>query len=625
MKQTGEIFTVKERLAWTPPERILPSQWSERYRVLPSSLSAEPGAWSNSRTPYLVGIMDAIADPHIEEIVLLKPTQVGFTEMIRNDIGWMIEVDPGPTLIVMPSEQSANDLVQERLIPFLNESERLRRHLSNKAWDTKLSAINLDSMSIYMGWSGSPSSLASRPIRYLFMDEIDKYVMFSGKEANPINLAKERTTTYKHRRKIILGSTPTTTDGNIWLQYQSCGDKRLFNVPCPLCNRFQTLKFNLDRLQCEQKDISHIENNPNSVWYVCEFCQGKIYERNKNGMLVKGRWLGDNQSIDATGNVVGETKRSKKVGFWINSLYSPWKTFAQMMVEYLRSKDNISSYMNFKNSWLAEPWEESVASRSTADVRKLVNNTLPVGICPSWTHYLVASADTQKNGFYYTIMAFGPEKKFQLVYCGVAGSFDELHARCLMEFPVEGSSPQCPTIITIDSGGTDNRPTEVYQFAQTDKRIFPVKGANMPLNPPFKFSNAAKSYNVPLYLLDTNYYKDVIDHALTNHKFLLGNAVTDEFINHLASEHRTRNVTQQGVKYIWKTKTQSISNHFLDCTVYALAANDILQSVYGPIPDEATILKGRQSLKQQAQQIQQQQNPVVKNGFNGIYNKPSKY
>ena len=45
--------------------------------------------------------------------------------------------------------------------------------------------------------ANSPSSLASRAIKYVFFDEVDKYPVFSGKEANPIKLATERTKTFR--------------------------------------------------------------------------------------------------------------------------------------------------------------------------------------------------------------------------------------------------------------------------------------------------------------------------------------------------------------------------------------------------------------------------------------------
>src|SRR5687767_7405371 len=95
-----------------PRERWTPSQWAERApRILPPSVSAEPGPWSNRRAPYLAGIMDAVAQPGVEEVVFLKAVQVGFSEATRNTLGYWIDLDPGPCLIVMPDEQSGKEMI----------------------------------------------------------------------------------------------------------------------------------------------------------------------------------------------------------------------------------------------------------------------------------------------------------------------------------------------------------------------------------------------------------------------------------------------------------------------------------------------------------------------------------
>ena len=53
-----------------PPEDMKVSEWAERYRMLDRQTSAEPGPWNNSRTPYLVEIMDEL---------LTKWEEMGYT------------------------------------------------------------------------------------------------------------------------------------------------------------------------------------------------------------------------------------------------------------------------------------------------------------------------------------------------------------------------------------------------------------------------------------------------------------------------------------------------------------------------------------------------------------------
>ena len=85
-----------------PPEDMAVSEWAEQYRVLSSLTSAEPGPWSNDRTPYLVGIMDEFLNPETEEIDFCKPTQCGGTEAELNMLGYIIQQDPSPVEVVYP-------------------------------------------------------------------------------------------------------------------------------------------------------------------------------------------------------------------------------------------------------------------------------------------------------------------------------------------------------------------------------------------------------------------------------------------------------------------------------------------------------------------------------------------
>ena len=66
-------------------------------------------------------------------------------------------------------------------------------------------------------------------------------------------------------------------------------------------------------------------------------------------MLRKGEWR----------TVKENTKFVRKVAFWMNTLYSPFVRFSEIVKEFLDSKDDPEKLQNFVNSWLAEPWEDT--------------------------------------------------------------------------------------------------------------------------------------------------------------------------------------------------------------------------------------------------------------------------
>ena len=552
-----------------------PSVWASTHRVLSASMSAEPGPWINARTPYLAGIMDALVEPHVEEIVCLKAAQVGFSEALRNVLGHMIDQDPGPCLMVMPSETAGKQLIEERIKPLLFETEQLKSHVSSRHDDTKLRAIKLDTMSVYIGWAGSPQALASRPIRYVMLDEVDKYPPWAGREADPISLAVKRTTTYGHRARIWIGSTPTTRDGPIWTRWESCGDQRYFHVPCPYCKTCQRLVWSqvkwpkLDMPRDKHADEVELRE---AAWYECEACGKEIHDKHKTKMLSNGKWVGSDQVIQGD-KIVGPRARTKRIGFHINSLYSPWVTFSRMAGEFIRSVGNPIAMMDFRNSRLAEPFEHRVSATNTTQIAEKVARGAEAGIVPDWYEGLYATADTQADRFYWIVRAWGYEYRSQMVAHGVAADFDEL-----MNATLESSYGDIqPTALLIDSGGS--RTNEVYEFAARDaQRIIPIRGSSHAMRKPWTLTRLDKTktgaeQGVGLRIVDTAFFKDMLARLIHDEdlsKWMPHGDATDDYIQQMASEHKILDPRKR--RELWVPVSGGAANHYWDCEVYQCAA-----------------------------------------------------
>ena len=194
-----------------PPEQLSVSEWAEQYRILDAKSAAMPGAWNNNITPYLVGVMDEFNNYETETIIFCKPTQVGGTEAAQNMIGYIVMQDPSPTMIVYPTETLAKSISENRLQPMLKATPEIRRRFDE---NSPLLELQFEGMYLTLAGSNSPSGLASKPIRFLIMDEVDKYPGASSREADPIKLAGERTKTF-HNKKIYITSTPTVRTGHI--------------------------------------------------------------------------------------------------------------------------------------------------------------------------------------------------------------------------------------------------------------------------------------------------------------------------------------------------------------------------------------------------------------------------
>ena len=109
-----------------PPEDLSVSEWADKYRMLDSKTSAMPGPWRNDKTPYLKDVMDELRNYETEEIIFCKCTQVGGTEALQNMIGYIIQQDPSPTMIVYPTDKLAESISENRLEPMILASKSLK-------------------------------------------------------------------------------------------------------------------------------------------------------------------------------------------------------------------------------------------------------------------------------------------------------------------------------------------------------------------------------------------------------------------------------------------------------------------------------------------------------------------
>ena len=227
----------------TPPPEMTISDWADANRRLSSEASAEPGRWRTSRAQYQRGIMEAISDARTQTVVIMSSAQVGKTEILNNAVGYHIDQDPAPIMVVMPTERDAETWSKDRFSPMARDTPCLAGKIADpKSRDgtNKILHKRFPGGHLTIVGANAPSGLASRPIRILLCDEVDRYPFSAGAEGDPVNLAKKRTVTFWNR-KIVLVSTPTIRGASrIETAYEE-SDQRQFRVPCPDCGTEQVL------------------------------------------------------------------------------------------------------------------------------------------------------------------------------------------------------------------------------------------------------------------------------------------------------------------------------------------------------------------------------------------------
>lgn len=567
-QRTRTLFMNVIRRTLKTPEKLTVSQWAEKYRILDES-SNFSGRWSNDVTPYLVGIMDAFNDPYVQEINFCKPTQVGGTEAMLNMLGWIIMSNPSPTMIVYPSDDLAKDTSNDRLKPSLTKTPEINeRFYPNSSKELNL---KFRGMKIYLRGSGSPGKLASKAIKYLFFDEIDKMDGASKKEASPYNLAKERTRTFTYSKKIYTCSTPTLKTNYVWQIHEEADEQRQFFVPCPHCGEYITFVFKQIKFPSEE-GMSNEERAEQAV-YVCQECGCLITDKDKIKMLRKGEWRDTKKTCEG---------KPRKVSFWLNALYSRFLTWKEIAMEFLDSKEDPEKLQNFVNSWLAEPWEDT-RLRTNADLVLEHQTQTKEFVVPNWAKMLTGGVDVQENCLYWTIRAWGDFLTSQNISHGQAFSFTELERIMNLEYRTEDGSPMVVSLALIDSGYNAD---SVYDFCvENSEWALPSKGSSNPMLSHYKMSTinkaGSKAYGMNLVLIDTGKYKDMIAGRMRkpsgSGSWMVYAGCDREYAEQVTAEHKVNVRTNNGkLKQEWVQKTTHADNHYLDCEVYAMAAADLM-------------------------------------------------
>lgn len=407
--------------------------------------------------------MDAILEPTVESVCIRKGTQLGGSEAIYNVLGYIIDQDPAPALVVYPTIELARSVSANRIQSMIEASPALRAKKPSDGDAFTLQEMRFPTMSLFLSGANSPASLASRPCRYVLLDEIDKFPAFAGNEADPISLAEERQKTFWNR-KTIKTSTPTTEEGPIMREESRCDEIREYHLPCPHCGGYQILDFHNVKWpqDLDREDPAYPIRVRDSAWYECQHCSGRIEDIHRSAILSAGKWIPRKPM-----------KHPKSVGFVISSLYSPWLRWGDVAEAFVRAKDYPEKLMNFKNSWLAEPWIQRLSASQDEATQQVIKCKAPTprGIVPDSAEALVIGCDVQQSGIWWRARAFSRDMTSWGIDEGIAGTWHDLEQILFEREWIKQNGDEIQVWrIGIDTGGGKeegalvSRTEETYEF-----------------------------------------------------------------------------------------------------------------------------------------------------------------
>lgn len=567
-----------EKDLWLPPPDLKISDWADANRIISSEASAEPGHWRTDRAYYQRAMMDAISDVACERVVMMTAAQIGKTEIILNTVGYYVDKEPSPILILNPTIEMAETFSKDRLAPMIRDTPCLSSRIADPKSRNSGNTLTHKSFiggHITMAGANSPASLASRPIRILLCDEVDRYPDSAGSEGDPLSLAMKRTQNFWNR-KIIWVSTPTLKGSSRIEKAFDLSTQEEFFIPCPNCEELVAYEWG----QIIYKD----KTEPVMKCPHCgkEFARGVWLRQQK-----KGVWRANNPA-------------SKIRGFHLNSFASPWASWVELCEQYEEAqKAGDEAVKVWHNTVLGLPYEFNTWAVEINELDKRREDygaELPDGVL-----CLTCGIDTQDNRLELEVVGWGLNYEswgieYEIIYGSPGGGelWNELDAFLSRTWKFKDGREMGISCACIDSGGhfTD----EVYKFCKPRKarRIFAIIGRGAYGLPSVSRPSTKNRAKTPLFTLGVSTLKGLLFTRLQAEKGAPGYCHFPEddaknysrlYFDGLMSENMTIKRVGGQDRPVWEKRGGHVRNEPLDCRVYAMGAFAIFN------PDLARLAK----------------------------------
>lgn len=594
MKTARELWQYISKNGLKPLPKTSVSNWADNHRMLSSGISAEPGKWKTSRAPYQKDIMNAFTEPGIHRVVVKSSSQIGKSDMMNNVIGRFAHLGPCAIMMIQPTIDMAQDYSKTRIAPMIRDT----KVLNNLFYDVKSRDANNTILSkvfpggrLIMCGANSPAGLASRPIRILLADEVDRFPDSAGTEGDPVDLAAKRMTTFWNSC-MGLFSTPTNEGSSRIDEEYLAGTQEEWQHKCPNCGEYHLLR-HID-MTVDYKEIKTPSGKKtvivNDVKWRCPHCGFSFSE--KEMKQTPQKYISRN--ADALKNGI----RS----FFVNGFTSPWMTWSKIMREWLEAKGDPEREKVIMNTVFGESYKQKGAFEDEQIFlrrRESYGAELPNGVL-----LLTAAIDTQDNRLEYEVVGWGKEEECWGIRKGIVlgapnqdRTWKEIDNILDKTYHFADGKGLKVVRTFIDSGG--HYTSDVYNYCQKNfhKQRFAIKGRGGPGIPLIYKIAKANNAKAPLILLGVDDGKQQIMDRLSidspgplyfhfpqdeGIKELSNRGYDDLYFKGIISEHKKVYKRNGVLREVWET-TKNVRNEPLDLRNYNLACMKSLKPDWGKL------------------------------------------
>lgn len=562
---TIETIRIEALRALLPPPRLRLSDWIEGHVQLPEGVSAQPGPvrlW-----PFQREIADAIGDPLIERVTLVKPVRVGFTTLLTSAVASFVANDPAPILCLLPAEADCRDYMVSDVEPIFAASPAVAAVLSDERDESGRNTLlsrRFPGGSLKVVAAKAPRNLRRHNVRLLFMDEVDG--MEATVEGSPILLAERRTLSFPDR-KIVLGSAPVHEDTSHVLRAYAQSDQRIFEVPCIACGTFAEITWDA---------ITWDDDAPETARWRCPHCNDEIEERHKPAMIADGRWRVQRPEVQG------------HAGFRLNALVSLHANAAwsKLAAEFIGAKDDPSTLQTFVNTILGQGWRNDGEELDEAGMQARAED-FGLDLVPAEVLALTVGCDVQHDRLELTYIGW-TETGCMLILGNrvIWGAWDadetwrELDTMLAERFPHQLGSKIAIDATAVDAGdGTSmNRVTDFCR-ARTRRKIVAIKGASGFARPGIERAGSKTKTGARLWIVGVDTIKQQIFTRFPRPSLARFSTSLPAVWYEQATSERAQLRYLRGQPIRQFIRIPGRRAEALDCTVYAVAARALVNIV----------------------------------------------
>ncbi len=558
-----------------PDPDLTVTQWARNDRYLGSDEGPVPGKWSDDLVPFLPEITDCLSPSHpCREVTFCKSAQVAGSAGGLNFLGAIIDAFPAPTLVVLPTVDTAKSYATKKLQPMLDNTPSLKGKVveqKQRRGGSTMTDKKFPGGFLRITGANSSAGLQMLSVRFVIKEELSEWPDQIESRGDPDTQVDKRQTAYSATRKTFNVSTPGLAGTCRITKKFEAGDQRRYYVPCPECGHYQILEF---------EHLKHNDEPPYEAYYLCQSGNGCIIQHHhKTAMLAAGRWIA---------HAPGE---GREPSFHLHQLYSPFVSWDDTVAEKKKAEAGGPRDMKvYVQQVRGEAYEEKgdvpdyallLARREPYEPR-----TLPYG-----SLFLTAGVDVGHHYLVYEVVAWGPGRASWSVDHGILqgdtklpevwAALDEILDRA---YPDSVGRGHYILKAAVDSGD-GNRAIDVYRYCRSRPKALAIKG--MPgwqkpiIGTPSrvdvdengrKWAGGAMVWPVGTWEIKTDFYA-VLGRKGTPSagQFEPGychfhNGCDEPFFKQLTAEALVINKKGQ---HEWKPFGE---NHFHDARIYAIAA-----------------------------------------------------